>query len=46
MFEDSLEDKAKDAGILKDGASPDPQELELSPAQKLQEEWKNLFMTK
>jgi hypothetical protein len=34
MFEDSLEDQAEDAGILTDGASPDPQALELSPSQR------------
>jgi len=34
MFEDSLEDQAKEAGILKDGTSPDPQKIEVSPAQK------------
>jgi hypothetical protein len=34
IFEDSLEDQAEELGILKDGASPDPQKLELSPAQR------------
>ena len=34
VFEDSIEDKAKEAGILKDGTSPDPQAIELSPAQR------------
>ena len=34
IFEDSLEDQAEDAGILTDGASPDPQALQLSPAQR------------
>ena len=34
IFEDSLEDQAENLGILKDGASPDPQVLELSPAQR------------
>jgi len=34
VFEDSLEDKAQNAGILTDGASPDPQALELNPAQR------------
>ena len=34
IFEDSLEDQAKNAGILTDGSSPDPQALELNPAQK------------
>src|SRR5210317_177273 len=34
VFEDSLEDQAKNAGILKDGTSPDPQALELNPAQR------------
>jgi hypothetical protein len=34
IFEDSLEDQAKDAGILSDGVSYNPQELELNPAQR------------
>ena len=34
IFEDSLEDQAEDAGILTDGASANPQALELNPAQK------------
>ena len=34
IFEDSLEDQAEDAGILVDGASPNPEVLEISPAQK------------
>ena len=34
IFEDSLEDQAKKAGILTDGTSPDPQAIELSPAQR------------
>ena len=34
IFEDSLEDQAEEAGILVDGPSPDPQVLELSPAQR------------
>ena len=34
IFEDSLEDKAEEAGILTDGTSPDPQAIELSPAQR------------
>jgi hypothetical protein len=34
IFEDSLEDQAEEAGILVDGTSPDPQKIELSPAQK------------
>jgi len=34
VFEDSLEDQAKEAGILADGVSYNPQELELSPAQR------------
>jgi len=33
MFEDSLEDQAEQLG-LKEGLSPNPQDLELSPAQK------------
>jgi len=37
MFEESeqsLEDKAEQLGILREGVSPDPQKLELSPAQR------------
>ena len=34
IFEDSLEDQAKAAGILKDGTSADPQKIEVSPAQR------------
>ena len=34
IFKDSIEDQAKNVGILKDGASANPQELELNPAQK------------
>jgi len=34
IFEDSLEDQAEEAGILTDGVSPDPQAIELSPAQR------------
>mgnify|MGYP005827752233 CR=1 FL=1 len=34
IFQDSLEDQAQDAGILTDGSSPDPQALELNPAQR------------
>jgi len=34
IFEDSLEDQAEDAGILKDGVSPNPQSIEISPAQR------------
>jgi hypothetical protein len=34
IFEESLEDQAQDAGILTDGPSANPQELELNPAQK------------
>ena len=34
IFEDSLEDKAEEAGILTDGVSPDPQAIEVSPAQR------------
>ena len=33
-FKDSIEDQARNVGILKDGASANPQELELNPAQK------------
>jgi hypothetical protein len=34
IFEDSLEDQAEDAGILTDGASANPQAIELNPAQR------------
>ena len=34
IFEESLEDQAQNAGILTDGPSANPQELELNPAQK------------
>jgi len=34
IFKESLEDQAQNAGILMDGASPNPQALELSPAQR------------
>jgi hypothetical protein len=34
IFEDSIEDQAQQAGILKDGTSPDPQKIEVSPAQR------------
>ena len=37
MFEDSeksLEDVAEEAGVVREGYSPDPQKLELSPAQR------------
>ena len=34
IFEDSLEDQAEKAGILKDGTSPYPQKIEVSPAQR------------
>ena len=34
VFADSLEDQAEDAGILTDGASANPQAIELSPAQR------------
>ena len=34
IFEDSLEDQAEEAGILKDGVSPIPQNIEVSPAQR------------
>ena len=34
IFEESLEDQAQDAGILTDGASANPQALELNPAQR------------
>jgi hypothetical protein len=34
VFADSIEDQAVDAGILTDGASANPQAIELSPAQK------------
>ena len=34
IFEDSLEDQAEEAGILTDGTSPNPQAIEVSPAQR------------
>jgi len=34
IFEDSLEDQAEEAGLLVDGVSYNPQELEVSPAQR------------
>jgi len=34
VFLDSLEDQAEEKGFLKEGASPNPQVLEISPAQK------------
>ena len=34
VFKDTIEDQAEEAGILKDGVSPDPQKIEVSPAQK------------
>ncbi len=34
IFEDSLEDQVEDAGMLTDGASPNPQAIELNPAQR------------
>ena len=34
IFEDSLEDQVRDAGMLTDGASPNPQAIELNPAQR------------
>ena len=34
VFEDSLEEQAEKEGILEDGASPNPKDLELSPAQR------------
>ena len=34
IFEDSLEDQAEDAGLLNPGTSPDPQKIEISPAQR------------
>ena len=34
IFEDTIEDQAEEAGILVDGVSPDPQKIEMSPAQK------------
>ena len=33
-FEDTIEDQAEEAGLLKEGLSPNPQTLEVSPAQK------------
>jgi hypothetical protein len=34
IFEDSLEDQVRDAGMLTDGASPNPQAIEVNPAQR------------
>jgi hypothetical protein len=34
IFEDPIEEKAKQAGMLTDGASPNPQAIELNPAQR------------
>ena len=34
MFEDSLEDQADALGLLKEGTSPDPSKIEISPAQR------------
>jgi len=34
LFEDSLEEQAEQAGMLQEGFTPDPQKLELSPAQR------------
>ena len=34
VFEDSIEDKAEEAGVLSDGISSNPQEIELKPAEK------------
>jgi len=34
IFEDTIEDQAKEAGILTDGVSPNPQAIEVSPAQR------------
>ena len=34
LFEDSLEQKAEQAGMLQKGFSPDPQKFDLSPAQR------------
>ena len=34
IFEDSLEDQDKDAGMLTDGASANPQAIEVNPAQR------------
>jgi len=34
LFEDSLEQKAEQAGMLQEGFSPDPQKFDLSPAQR------------
>jgi len=33
IFQDSIEDQAKEAGILSDGTNPNPQALQVSPAQ-------------
>ena len=34
IFQDSLEDQAEEKGYLQEGYSPDPQKLELAPAQR------------
>ena len=34
LFENTIEDQAEEAGILVDGPSPDPQHIEVSPAQR------------
>jgi len=34
IFEDTIEDQAEEAGILTDGTSPNPQAIEVSPAQR------------
>ena len=34
IFEDTIEDQAEEAGILTDGVSPNPQAIEVSPAQR------------
>ena len=46
MFEDSLEDQAEKAGILKDGTSPTHKKLKYLLHKELQEEWRNLSMTR
>ena len=44
VFNTPIEDQIKDQ--LVEGFSPNPQAIEVSPAEKLQEEWKNLFTIK
>ena len=43
IFEDSLEDQVRDAGMLTDGASPNPQAIEVNPAQRAARRMENLI---